>query len=163
MVTRRLLPVLLAALLFQPGAASAAPFSSVVVFGDSLSDNGNVFAATGFFPPAPYAQRFSNGPVAVEYMASALGLPLVNYAHGGATTGSALFDPDGAGPQIARPNFINASGLPTPSRLCRTCSTNWRPTSDRRVLRLTPPHSTSCGAGPTTSSSVSSRGAFLLT
>ena len=51
-VKRHLLPTLLCALLI-PTAAAGAPFSSLIVFGDSLSDNGNVFAATGF-PPAPY-------------------------------------------------------------------------------------------------------------
>ncbi len=105
----------LAVLLLVPALASASPFSKVIVFGDSLSDNGNVYATTGFYPPAPYAQRFSNGPVAVQYMAGMLGLPLVDYAYGGATTGSAFFDPDGGGPQIARPNFINARYFPAPA------------------------------------------------
>jgi phospholipase/lecithinase/hemolysin len=94
-------------------AANAASFDSLIVFGDSLSDNGNTFAATGF-PPFPYAQRFSNGPVAVEYMAASLGLTLQDYAYGGAITGSAYFDPDGPGPQIARPNYVNAAYLPSP-------------------------------------------------
>jgi len=57
-------------------ALPPAPFSGLVVFGDSLSDNGNLFALTGgAVPPAPHYQgRFSNGPVAVEYLASGLGL-----------------------------------------------------------------------------------------
>jgi outer membrane lipase/esterase len=40
-------------------------FTSFWVFGDSLSDNGNLFAANGgAFPPDPYFEgRFSNGPV----------------------------------------------------------------------------------------------------
>ncbi len=42
-----------------------------VAFGDSLSDNGNFFAATGQ-PPAPYFNgRFSNGPNWVEQLAGA--------------------------------------------------------------------------------------------
>jgi phospholipase/lecithinase/hemolysin len=71
--------------------AQAASFSSVVVYGDSLSDNGNFFAATGQ-PGAPYYQgRRSNGPVAVEQLAAALGTPLVDFAWIGATTGIGNF------------------------------------------------------------------------
>ncbi|KAJ3064885.1 hypothetical protein HDU98_011754 [Podochytrium sp. JEL0797] len=61
-----------AATLLWATLASAALVPSdikdVVSFGDSLSDNGNLFAAYGV-PPAPYWQgRFSNGPVWVEYL-----------------------------------------------------------------------------------------------
>lgn len=80
-----------------PASASVAPsFSQVVVFGDSLSDNGNLLALTGaLFGPAnalpqsgAYWQgRFSNGPAAVERLAQGLGVGLVDYAYGGATTG----------------------------------------------------------------------------
>jgi phospholipase/lecithinase/hemolysin len=67
--------------------ANADPFSAIVVYGDSLSDNGNLFAASGQ-PPAPYFQgRRSDGPVAVEQLAGALGVPLVDFAWIGATTG----------------------------------------------------------------------------
>ena len=81
--------LLLAVLLAVPSAGEASSFSQLIVYGDSLSDNGNIFAASGgAFPPAPYAQRMSNGPVAVEYMAATLGLPLVDLAFAGATTGT---------------------------------------------------------------------------
>ena len=67
--------------------ANADSFSAVFVYGDSLSDNGNLFAATGF-PPAPYFDgRFSNGPVAAEQLAALLGVSTVDFAWGGATTG----------------------------------------------------------------------------
>jgi phospholipase/lecithinase/hemolysin len=57
------------------------------VYGDSLSDNGNLFNAIGY-PPAPYFDgRFSNGPVAAEQLAAALGVPILDFAVGGATTG----------------------------------------------------------------------------
>ena len=49
--------------------AHAASFSGMVVFGDSLSDSGNLFTFTGEAVPAspPYFEgRFSNGPVWVE-------------------------------------------------------------------------------------------------
>jgi phospholipase/lecithinase/hemolysin len=91
-------------------ATSAAPYSSVVVFGDSLSDPGNAAAltarpdGTSFFPPSPfpYAGRFSNGPTAAEYLAAGYGAPVVggwpdatganNFAVGGATTGAGNFN-----------------------------------------------------------------------
>jgi phospholipase/lecithinase/hemolysin len=74
-------------------AAVAAP-SQIVVFGDSLSDTGNVKAAfrTALniqLPDAPYVNgRFSNGPVAVEVMAQRLNVPLTSLAYGGALTGT---------------------------------------------------------------------------
>jgi len=67
--------------------ASATSYSAVFAYGDSLSDNGNLFAVSGI-PPAPYFNgRFSNGPVAVEQLAAQLGAPLVDFAWGRATTG----------------------------------------------------------------------------
>ncbi len=65
-------------------------YSQLVFFGDSLSDNGNVFALSGgLFPPPPYVNgRFSNGPVAAETMADTLGLTLTDFAFGGAKTGA---------------------------------------------------------------------------
>lgn len=68
--------------------------NELFVFGDSLSDVGNVFHATGrAYPPnPPYFQgRYSNGPVWVEYLASELMLTPeqnTNFAYGGATTGN---------------------------------------------------------------------------
>ena len=61
---------------------------AVYVFGDSLSDNGNLFAATGgFAPPSPpyFDGRFSNGPVWVEYLDGMLPRATLNdFAVGGA-------------------------------------------------------------------------------
>ncbi|MEO1069836.1 MAG: SGNH/GDSL hydrolase family protein, partial [Cyanobacteria bacterium J06638_6] len=66
-------------------------FDGLTVFGDSLSDPGNLFALTGFFPPPPYDQgRFSNGDLWVDYLADDIGLDsnlIQNFAFGGATTG----------------------------------------------------------------------------
>jgi len=83
------------------GAANAgAPFSEIVVFGDSLSDTGNGFLFTGGVAAGPpyFQGRFSNGPVWVEVLAQELGLPAPgpslaggsNYAFGGAETGDGL-------------------------------------------------------------------------
>lgn len=56
--------------------ASHAAFSQIVTFGDSLSDAGNVFLATGGTnPPAPYfGGRFTNGLIWSEVLATNLGL-----------------------------------------------------------------------------------------
>lgn len=62
------------------GNAQAA-YSDLVIFGDSLSDTGNVLSLTPIlgvpsFPAFPGAEgRFSNGPVWTEILASGLGLP----------------------------------------------------------------------------------------
>lgn len=79
--------LMLAALLAAPHASA---YTQVIAFGDSLSDTGHFYAATfGLYPPAPAYDngRFSNGPVAVEYLADALNVPLTSLAWGGATTG----------------------------------------------------------------------------
>jgi phospholipase/lecithinase/hemolysin len=58
----------------MPAKARISSLSNLFSFGDSLSDSGNnkslSQSAMGFtFPPAPYYEgRFSNGPVAVEYL-----------------------------------------------------------------------------------------------
>lgn len=56
--------------------ATAAPYTAQYVFGDSLSDNGNLAAALGTtFADPPFANNaFTNGPVAVELLANRLGL-----------------------------------------------------------------------------------------
>jgi thermolabile hemolysin len=74
-----------------------AQFARMNVFGDSLSDTGNVYALTfGFEPPSPYWQgRYSNGPVWIEHLSSSLAIGDVrpslgggrNFAFGGAETG----------------------------------------------------------------------------
>jgi len=60
----------------------------IYVFGDSLSDNGNLFNATGgLAPPSPpyFDGRFSNGPVWVEYLDDMLPRAALNdFAFGGA-------------------------------------------------------------------------------
>ena len=70
--------------------AGAAPlsdtYSSLYVLGDSLSDDGNLFAATGGASPAspPYFEgRFSNGPVFTDYLAEGFA-ETENFAFGGA-------------------------------------------------------------------------------
>jgi len=53
--------------------ASAQSYSRLVAFGDSLTDNGNLFIATsGTQPPAPYNKRFTNELTFAEYLAGPL-------------------------------------------------------------------------------------------
>ncbi len=88
--------IVLAALGLSAACAAAGPFSDLFVFGDSLSDVGNVSQATQGLVPGPFYDegRFSNGPVYVEALAEGLGLgPPIhsraggnNFAHGGAQT-----------------------------------------------------------------------------
>jgi phospholipase/lecithinase/hemolysin len=79
-----------AMLLVMTSIANAGPYSAVFVYGDSLSDTGNIYAASGgTIPLSPpyYNGRFSNGYLAPEYLAASLHSPLVSFAWGGATTG----------------------------------------------------------------------------
>jgi phospholipase/lecithinase/hemolysin len=80
---------LLVALLALSLAVFAANYNGVVVFGDSLSDSGNLYNFLDkLYPPPPYYHgRFSNGPVGVEYIALHYSAPLSDFAWGGATTG----------------------------------------------------------------------------
>jgi phospholipase/lecithinase/hemolysin len=79
---------------FAPSILSAQKINQLYIFGDSLSDTGNIYRATGGVYPSspPYFQgRYSNGLVWVEYLASGLKLTSeqrTNFAFGGATTGS---------------------------------------------------------------------------
>jgi outer membrane lipase/esterase len=97
-MNRRILAILVTGVL-GTSTVSAASFTSLTIFGDSLTDTGNVFLATGgAVPTAPYFNgRFSNGPVWVETLAAQLGFPGAstaalaggnNYAFGGARTGA---------------------------------------------------------------------------
>jgi outer membrane lipase/esterase len=107
-----LLPICTVAILaFTGSPAAAVPYTSMVVFGDSLSDSGNdailipggsqaqTITGNTYVPGAPYITAtstgtFSNGPVWATVAATALGVPLTpslaggtNFAFGGATTG----------------------------------------------------------------------------
>ncbi|MHB1221758.1 MAG: SGNH/GDSL hydrolase family protein [Gammaproteobacteria bacterium] len=77
-------------------ASYAVTIDKIVLFGDSLSDNGNLYYLLAsahrivpFVPTLPksppYSEgRFSNGPVWVEKIANNFNVPLVDYAYGGA-------------------------------------------------------------------------------
>lgn len=114
----RILLALSACLLLPALAAGQIPYQSIYVFGDSLSDTGNLYARVrsatfGLYsypsPPEYTRYRFTNGPdvqpagsafngVWHEQLADALGVPRAthsiaggsNFAFGGATTGSGV-------------------------------------------------------------------------
>ena len=87
-----------AALVAGTFAAQAATYTDIVIFGDSLSDTGNLsIVSGGVFPPAgqPYFNgRFSDGLIWTDFLTAALGdtatpalLGGSNYAFAGARTG----------------------------------------------------------------------------
>lgn len=105
----RVLPAFtLAAVALASLPAAASPYTSLVVFGDSLSDNGNnaslglinpgqVVTGNTYVPSFTYGSGvYSNGPVWASDVASKLGVTLTpsnlggtDFAFGGATTGTA--------------------------------------------------------------------------
>lgn len=114
--------------------AVSASYTGVYVFGDSLADSGNVYAATGgavpLSPPYYSGGRFSNGPNFADVLAANLGLgqfpynglnpSLVpganpfpwgtNYAWGGANSGPAVLPVGG----LSVPSVYRAT-LPGPN------------------------------------------------
>ncbi|HEY9640394.1 MAG TPA: SGNH/GDSL hydrolase family protein [Coleofasciculaceae cyanobacterium] len=86
---------------------------NLYVFGDSLSDTGNFFTFTGgLVPPSPpyFNGRASNGPVAVEQLATRLGSNFSlqqsnNYAFIAATTGQGNSNEDDVGADL--PGLLN--------------------------------------------------------
>lgn len=68
---------------------SAQNFEKIYVFGDSLSDTGNLFNTLKFYPQSPpnFEGRLSNGPLWVEYLASKLEANSTNFAVSGSSTG----------------------------------------------------------------------------
>lgn len=105
---RQLLAIGIMLLCLMPFRASAGAATGIYVFGDSLSDPGNVFqtsllaVGTGLPAPPYFEGRFSNGYLWVDYLSKQLGFQLtpatevspeaavhaVSFAYGGATTGT---------------------------------------------------------------------------
>lgn len=110
---KRLLTLVMVVLLIVPLSSFADSFTQMVVFGDSLSDTGNLYIATGGQAPAPVPPGYTaglftdgpdstpstSGPLGVwdQQLAGMLGLPSpapflaggggTDYAFGGALTG----------------------------------------------------------------------------
>lgn len=90
-------------------AASAQSYGRLVVFGDSLSDNGNLYLASGRTQPPspPYFQgRFSNGPVFTELLGfnaanfNGAVTGSINLAYGGSRTDNTVAFPPGMRAQL---------------------------------------------------------------
>lgn len=62
------------ALMAAPAVASAEPFSKLVVFSGALTDTGNMASEKGDYPAPFYKNRTTNGPLAVDVLATRLGL-----------------------------------------------------------------------------------------
>lgn len=88
--------ILVVCFLVQSAYATPDTIDKIVVFGDSLSDNGNFYALTSklhrvdsnvpVVPASPpyFHGRFSNGQVWVERLAESLHVPIEDFAYGGA-------------------------------------------------------------------------------
>lgn len=89
-------------ILFFSIVASASPLNKIVVFGDSLSDNGNLYEFMKHelpLSPPYYKGRFTNGPVWIELLAQAYypndsKAHLLDYAFGGAGISEDVDDDD---------------------------------------------------------------------
>jgi outer membrane lipase/esterase len=106
--------VALGMMMFAAGPAHADQITGIVSFGDSLSDVGNDYIASGGTQPAPpadyYQGRFTNGGNWLDYLAHDLGVaaPVAalsggsDYAFGGASTGSGttVYAPGQAVPNV---------------------------------------------------------------
>ena len=110
----------------------AAPIDAIYAFGDSLTDVGNIYAASGGTTPvAPYvAGQFTNGNVWVQDLASGLGLSALkasllggtDYAYGTAETGAASFNTSAVSTDLVGPSgqlaqFQAAHGTADPNAL----------------------------------------------
>ncbi|WP_371196376.1 SGNH/GDSL hydrolase family protein [Glaciecola sp. SC05] len=103
------------------GSLSAAPISSFISFGDSLSDTGNVSLATGGFPPPPYASgrftsNFTDGSAGVvwyDLVANQLGFPSTNSLAGGNNYawGGARIAAGGSVPSLVQQSFLYLSDV----------------------------------------------------
>jgi phospholipase/lecithinase/hemolysin len=102
-------------------ASTASPYDAIYVFGDSYCDVGNISIATGGAIPGPfyYNGRFSNGPIWVEHVASAWGLPMkpslaggTDYAVGGAEVTTSVSNPLGTIPSVPQQvlEYLQAHG-----------------------------------------------------
>ena len=147
--------VLCSVLVAPPAIAGLTSLSSLIVFGDSLSDAGNsgllTQSAAGFtFPPPPYAPgQYSNGPVAVQYLWNLYnpGAPGAfkpslaggtDYALGGATTGTVNFNVVSPNvPTPLQPVFANL-GAATQLQQFMSAPPAFDPASSLFVVWLTP-------------------------
>lgn len=121
------------------GTAQAAPYTADYIFGDSLSDRGNLADILGHNFPSPpfFHDSFTNGPTAVQVMAQKMGLtedpslfatgfsdthglgltPGTNYAVAGATAGTTNGVPGANLPNQVAAFLIQSGGSASASAL----------------------------------------------
>jgi outer membrane lipase/esterase len=138
----RLISKLLCSAVLVSASMAASAYSSLVVFGDSLSDSGNntalglgpnqyqaiygqaqVVTDNTYIPTFTYASGvYSNGPVWATQFAEKMGLSATasraggsNYAFGGAQT--SFYEPGVSTPSLTMQSqmYLNRSGVPTPA------------------------------------------------
>ncbi len=110
--------------------------SSILVFGDSLSDQGNISSGTlGLVPGSDYWQgRFSNGEVWIGDIANSLSISLkrstssggTNFAYGGAESGSGTFSWPFNFPNVSKQvsNYLASKTPPATSLIVIWCGGN---------------------------------------
>ena len=105
-----------------PTGLSAQTYQRVISFGDSLTDNGNLFSITGQ-PPAPYNRRFTNGITFAEVLAGGVAKPMQGFVAAntnGVGTSSANFAFGGArNDDLPNSNDVPGSGFTIPSTIAQ--------------------------------------------
>lgn len=134
-------------------SAQATSFNAIYVFGDSLSDAGNAFIATGGAEPAPpYVNgEFSNGPVWVQDLAKGLNVATptaslaggTDYAVGGALSGNA--NPGDLTSQLAA--FKAANPVANPVANPNGLYTIWIGSNDLNAILASNPSQAAAAAG----------------
>ena len=147
MVHRSLSSALLSAsvlaLAALPAPASAQRVDRIVAFGDSYADDGNVFELTGIARPAPYLSgRFSGGTNYIDTLSTLLGVPVDNFAIGGALTNNSNTSGAPLGFQTEWQSFLAGGGPAAFPRVSGTFDANDLLTlsiggNDARVYQLT--------------------------
>lgn len=116
------------------GKKSSKPYNTLVAFGDQLVDNGNGSYAHGLDPNNAYGYHtWTDGPVVPSYLADLLGVPLVDYAWGGAYGGGL------AGPTIDNdytPAKDSYNGQPVPSSKEQVWTSNDEDSHETFVVML---------------------------
>ena len=143
--------------------ASAQRVGRIVAFGDSYADEGNLWQLLGIPPAAVYPNgRFSDNTNFVDTMALLLGVPVDNFAIGGAFTGNGNINGPGipgfvtewqsflaGGGPAAFPRVSGTLDSPTTTtcsagsgpatrRTSSTCSGSWRRSRPRRACGSRP-------------------------
>lgn len=115
---RALVGASLVALAATATPASAQRVDSITAFGDSFADEGNLFEIIGFNPaPQVYPTgRFSGGTNYIDTLAQILGVPVDNFAIGGANTDNTNVNGPGIPGFVTEWNaFLAGGGGPFPT------------------------------------------------